>query len=72
MRRSGVSKGGMCSSGSHYSLYCPFCGKPAFKAVINNQQEIYCHFTDKGVMYHIKDVNGEWSRKRTAPQGVTI
>jgi hypothetical protein len=56
-------KGGMCTSRSHYSIYCPFCGKPAFSAELGTI-EIYKHFTKNGTVSHIKDENGNWKRKR--------
>lgn len=61
MRSNG--KGGMCTSGSHYSIYCPFCNKPTYRAEIGTT-ETYMHFTKGGTVYHVKDEDGNWSRKR--------
>ncbi len=55
--------GGMCTSGASNSIYCPLCHKPAATATLGTR-EIYMHFTKAGSVYHIKDIDGKWSRKR--------
>lgn len=57
-------KGGMCTSRTAYSLYCPLCGKPAATKTIKEGEEIYMHFTRIDVVYHIKGIDGKWKRKR--------
>ena len=61
MRNNG--KGGMCTSGVHNSIYCPLCHKPAVTATIGIT-ETYMHFTKAGSVYHIKDADGNWKRKK--------
>lgn len=63
MGRMGVSSGGMQTLGRQHTIICPLCNKPAFSATLGIK-EMYRHFTKNGVMEHIKDVNGSWSRKR--------
>ena len=52
-----VTRGGMQSSGSQYTIYCPVCHKPAFKKETLDGMEIYSHFGKKqGVIQHKKEV----------------
>lgn len=62
MRNNGKG-GGMCSSAVHATLICPLCNKSAFR-VDRAEVVIYSHFTDKGTMQHIDNLDGTWSRKR--------
>jgi len=57
-------KGGMCTVGLSYDIYCPFCRKPAATATFQEGKEIYMHFTKANVVYHVKDIDGKWIRKR--------
>lgn len=59
----GVSKGGMSTAVCHPSIICPLCNKPAFAKEIGATEK-YKHFTKTGVMEHIKDKDGNWTRKR--------
>jgi hypothetical protein len=58
-------RGGMCTSGTHNSIYCPLCNKPAATATLG-LIEIYRHFTKSGMVSHIKLADGTWRRKRGA------
>lgn len=47
-------RGGMQSSGTHYSIYCPKCGKPAARMETREGGDTaYMHFTRKGTVWHI-------------------
>lgn len=48
-----MSKGGMQTSGLHYSIYCPKCGKPAARKETGKGTERYLHFTKKGAVWHV-------------------
>lgn len=50
MRNSG--KGGMQTSGAHYSIYCPKCNKPAVRKDNYANETRYLHFTKKGSVWH--------------------
>ena len=57
------SKGGMCSAIVYPTIICPLCNKSAFK-LSKGAYETYEHFTKNGVMKHINNMDGTWSRKR--------
>lgn len=47
-----AGKGGMQTSGLHYSIYCPKCGKPAARMEETAGGVRYLHFTRKGSVWH--------------------
>lgn len=61
MRNNG--KGGMQTTSIYNSILCPLCHKPAATAKFGLTCT-YMHFTKKGVIYHIKNTDGTWTRKR--------
>jgi len=46
------SKGGMQTAGTHPSIYCPKCGKPAARKELKDGRWEYMHFTKKSVVWH--------------------
>lgn len=50
MRNNG--KGGMQTGGTHYTIICPKCGKPAFRVDSLPAGKRYVHFTKKGCVWH--------------------
>ena len=45
-------KGGMQTSGTHYSIVCPKCKKPAARKDTFRDVDRYMHFTHKGHVWH--------------------
>lgn len=64
MRNSG--KGGMRTSGTHCSIYCPKCGKPAARTETQGECVFYLHFTKAGSIWHVLE-KGRWFTRRRGP-----
>ena len=46
------SRGGMRTISLQYSIYCPVCGKPAYKREKHEEFEIYYHFGKNNSVQH--------------------
>jgi hypothetical protein len=58
-----TQRGGMQTAATGYSIYCPFCNKPAATRRDEGESVVYLHFTKHGNVQHVHQ-HGTWSTKR--------